>query len=372
LVPPLCRTAVIYARMNDPIFYRPAIRPSLAEIVAWTGARPSAPVDLTALTVEDAAPLDDAGATSLTYFDHARHLDDLRTTHALACFVSPRFANHVPPTTLALVTPTPAADFARVVAQLYPDALSPGAIFDSKGESPGANIHPEARLEADVSVDPGAVIGPHAEIGSGTIVGANAIVGPHVRIGRGCAVGPGATVTNALIGNRVVIHAGVKIGQDGFGFVSATASHQKVPQIGRVIIQDDVEIGANTTIDRGSTRDTVIGEGTKIDNLVQIGHNVRIGRHCLIVAQAGISGAAELGDFVSVGGQAGLVGQLEIGNGAQIAAQSGVLDHLPPHAKVGGTPARAFRAWLRGEAWLAREATRDQKNKKAGAKPADG
>lgn len=344
--------------MNDPVFFRPAIRPSLAEVVAWTGASPAAAVDLATLFVENVAPLDEAGHGSLTYFDNAKYLDDLVATQALACFVPPRFAAHVPSTTLALLTPAPARDLTRVLAQLYPDALVPGTMFDSKGESPGADIHPEARLEPDVVVDPGVVVGPHAEIGSGTMIGANAVIGPNVRIGRGCAIGPGAVIANALIGNRVIIHAGVKIGQDGFGFVAGPNSHLKVPQIGRVIVQDDVEIGANSAVDRGATRDTVVGEGTKIGNLVQIGHNVRIGRHCLIVAQAGISGSTELGDFVGVGGQAGFAEHLEIGNGAQIAPQSGVNDDLHAKARVGGTPARPLRTWLRGETWLAQEAAR--------------
>ena len=134
-------------------------------------------------------------------------------------------------------------------------------------------------------------------------------------IGRGCYVGPGASVTHALVGDRVILHAGVRIGQDGFGFAMGAKGHLKVPQIGRVIIQDDVEIGANSCVDRGALKDTVIGEGTKIDNLVQIGHNVVIGRHCVIVGQTGISGSAELGDFVVMGGQSGAVGHIKIGAG---------------------------------------------------------
>jgi UDP-3-O-[3-hydroxymyristoyl] glucosamine N-acyltransferase len=358
--------------MNDPTFFRPAIRPSLAEIVAWTGVAPNTVADLAALVVDNVAPLEVAGPSSLAFFDHPKDLDDLESTHALACFVTPKFAARVPDRTVALVTSSPARDFARVLAQLYPDALSPRPIFEAKGESPGANIHPEARLEADVIVDPGAVIGPNAEVGAGTVVGANAVIGANVRIGRGCAIGPSSVIAHALIGNRVIVHAGVKIGQDGFGFVSGHGGYLKAPHIGRVIIQDDVEIGANATIDRGSTQDTVVGEGTKIDNLVQVAHNVRIGRHCLIAGQAGISSSTELADFVRIGGQAGLASYLDVGKGAQIAPQSGVLDDLSAQAKVGGTPARAFRAWLRGEAWLAREASRDQKNKRAGAKPANG
>lgn len=337
--------------MSDPIFFRPALRPSLADVVAWTGAAAPAGADLT-MPVEDAAPLDEAGPASLTFFDNPKYLDALAATSALACFVAPRFTGRLPKSTFALVTQAPYRDFALVLARLYPDALRIGTSFGAGGISPGTSIHPEARLEPDVIIDPGAVIGPKAEIGSFCVIGPNAVIGPNVKIGRGSSIGAGARIANALIGNRVIIHAGAAIGQDGYGFAMGAKGHTKVPQIGRVIIQDDVEIGANTTIDRGALRDTVVGEGTKIDNLVQIAHNVRIGRHCLIVAQAGISGSTELGDFVVVGGQAGFAGHLVIGAGAQIAAQAGVIGDAPEGARLGGTPARAFRAWLRGEATL--------------------
>lgn len=337
--------------MSDPIFFRPALRPTLADVVAWTGASapPGARLDM---QVENLAPLDEAGAASLTFFDHPRDLDALRTTAALASLLAPRFAAYLPKTTLALVTDCPYRGFALVLARLYPEALRVGTLFGSNGISPGASVHPEARLEPEVIVDPGAIIGPKAEIGSGSIVGANVVIGPGVKIGRGASIGPGARIANALIGNRVVIHAGVAIGQDGFGFVVGSASHTKVPQIGRVIIQDEVEIGANSAIDRGAMRDTVIGEGSKIDNLVHIAPDVRIGRHCLVAAQAGISGSTELGDFVGVGGQAGLVGHLQIGVGAQIAAQAGVTRDAPENARLAGTPSRSSRTWLRGQAAL--------------------
>ena len=208
-------------------------------------------------------------------------------------------------------------------------------------------MHPLARLEAGVTVDPGAVIGPHAEIGSGTMVGASAVIGPHVRIGRDCAIGAHASLSHALVGNRVIIHPGARIGQDGFGFAMSARGHLKVPQVGRVIIQDDVEIGANSTVDRGANRDTIIGEGSKIDNLVQIGHNVRIGRHCVIVAQVGISGSTDIGDFAVIGGQAGITGHLTIGSGAQVAAQSGVMNNVPPGARWGGSPAKDIREWFK-------------------------
>jgi UDP-3-O-[3-hydroxymyristoyl] glucosamine N-acyltransferase len=227
-------------------------------------------------------------------------------------------------------------------------------MFGATGVSPGAFVHPDAVLEVDVIVDPGAVIGPCAEIGRGTLVCAQAVIGPGVRIGRDCAIGPCASVTHALLGNRVIIHAGARIGKDGFGFVMGPGGHRKVVQVGRVIIQDDVEIGANTTIDRGQNRDTIIGEGTKIDNLVQVAHNAVIGRHCVIVGQVGISGSATLEDYVVVGGQAGVAGHIRIGQGAQIGAQSGVMNDLEPGRRYLGAPARPARDVLREIAVLSK------------------
>lgn len=335
--------------MDQMKFFRRAVSPTLAEIVEWTGARPHGEVDL-GRTIEDVAPLDRARPGDLVFLDNPKYADQLAGTRATACLVGERYVDRVPAGVAALVVREPYRACAAVTARLYPEAARPGSWFDSHGVSPGANVHPLARLEPDVVIDPGAVIGPYAEIGAGTAIGPNAVIGPKVRIGRNSAIGPGATVCNALIGDRVIIHPGVRIGQDGFGFAMGPRGHQKVPQVGRVIIQDDVEIGANSTIDRGANRDTIIGEGTKIDNLVQIAHNVVIGRHCVIVSQVGISGSTEFGDFVVAGGQAGITGHLKIGMGAQIAAQSGVMADVEAGAKVGGSPAKNARDWLKGVA----------------------
>jgi UDP-3-O-[3-hydroxymyristoyl] glucosamine N-acyltransferase len=332
--------------MPEPIFFSKAAPLSLDEIAAIAGAPlpDSAAPDRRIVGV---APLETAGPDELAYMDNAKYADALAATRAGVCLVARRFAPKVPAATVALIAPQPYRAYAQILARLYPSAARPGSGFGATGVSPGAFVHPTARLEHGVVVDPGAVVGPNAEIGSGTVVGAQAVIGPHVRIGRDCAIGPNASVLNAFLGNRVILHPGVRVGQDGFGFAMSAQGHLKVPQVGRVIIQDDVEIGANTTVDRGSGRDTVIGEGTKIDNLVQIGHNVVIGRHCVIVAQVGISGSTTLEDFVVIGGQVGVVGHVRIGAGAQIAASSNVNKDVPPGARWGGTPAKPMREWFR-------------------------
>ena len=332
--------------MADPVFFRLASTLTLADIVSTTGAKPGDNANL-GRPITGLAPLDRAGPRDLVFLDNPRYADELAGTAAAACLVTAKFAARVPPDTVALVTHQPYRAFALVAGRLIPDAMRPGSMFGSSGQAPGSFVHPSARLEPGVVVDPGAVIGPGAEIGSGTVIGANAVIGPQVRIGRNGSIGPNVTVIHALLGDRVILHPGVRIGQDGFGFALGPQGHLKVPQVGRVIIQNDVEIGANTTIDRGANRDTVIGEGTKIDNLVQIGHNVVVGRHCIIVSQVGVAGSVTIEDFVALGGQVGVVGHVRIGMGAQIAGSSNVNDDVPPGARWGGTPAKPLKDWFR-------------------------
>jgi UDP-3-O-[3-hydroxymyristoyl] glucosamine N-acyltransferase len=234
-----------------------------------------------------------------------------------------------------------------VARRLHPDALRPTSLFDIQGGAPGASVHATAEIEDGVTVDPGAVIGPRAGIGSGTVIGPNAVIGPGVQIGRDCSIGPNVSIVHALIGDSVIVQAGCHIGHDGFRYHPGAQGHVKVPQIGRVIIQDRVEIGAGTTIDRGGGGDTMIGEGTKIDNLVQIGHNCVIGRHCIIVSQCGISGSVTLGDYAMLGGQVGLADHITIGEGAKVAAKSGVMHDIPPGEQWMGYPAMPSREFFR-------------------------
>ncbi|MFG1179456.1 UDP-3-O-(3-hydroxymyristoyl)glucosamine N-acyltransferase [Xanthobacter versatilis] len=338
--------------MSHDVFFPLPAPLTLAEVAALSGARlavadEAQAAELGARTITGVGTLETAGPDELAFCDTVQFAEKLGTVRAGAVITAERFAAKAPPGLTLLIAARPAAAFLAVTRTLFPSALKPLSIFGQDGVAPGAQVHPKARLEDGVTVDPGAVIGPGAEIGAGTIVCAGAIIGPNVRIGRNCAIGPGASVIHAFLGNGVIIHGGARIGSDGFGYQPSPRGHVKVPQIGRVVIQDDVEIGANTTIDRGALTDTVIGEGTKIDNLVQIAHNVVTGRHCIIVSQTGISGSTTLGDFVMLGGQVGVVGHATIGTGAQIAASSNVKGDVPPGVRWGGSPAKPVREWFR-------------------------
>jgi UDP-3-O-[3-hydroxymyristoyl] glucosamine N-acyltransferase len=337
--------------MEHPGFYDRAGPFTLARIAEESGAE-LADASRAAAVVTDIRPLDAAEPSDIAFLDNPRYLPQLAETRAAACFLQPKHAPRAPAATAVLLSPEPYRAYARTLELFYPEAGAPrttAAVAQSN-----AQIDPSARLEAGVAIEPGVIIGPEARIGSGTRIAAGAIIGYRCTVGRNCFIGPRAVITHALIGNDVIIHAGVAIGQDGFGFAMGREGHLKVRQIGRVIIQDWVEIGANSAIDRGALRDTIIGEGTKIDNLVQIAHNVTIGRHCVIVAQVGISGSSVLEDFAVMGGQSGTVGHITIGAGAQVAGNSGVAESIPPGQRWGGTPAKPLKNWAREIALMKR------------------
>ena len=345
--------------MSDPHFFTKSQSFTLKEIADLVGA--DLPDDSDgSVSIVNVGPIDGAGPGHITFLDNPKYVADLESTSASAVLCAKRYVGKVPQGVVALEVKNPYQAFSKVVGAFYPEAMKPLPYFSDDGRiSQAAHIHPDARIEGNVTVEAGAAIGAGAEVGEGSVIGSNAVIGQKVRVGRDCHIGANAVLQHSLVGDCVIIHPGVCIGQDGFGFAMSPQGHEKVPQIGRVIIQDHVEIGANTTIDRGANRDTIIGEGTKIDNQVQIGHNVEVGRHCVIVSQVGLSGSSKLEDFVAIGGQSGVNGHLTIGMGSQIAAVSVVRDDVPPGSRWGGTPAKPVRQWFREMTALAKLAEKD-------------
>lgn len=307
------------------------------------------------LEVHDVRPLDEAGPHHLTFLDNPKYAAQARATRAAACLVGAGQVELLPPGVAPLVVAEPYRAWARLATAFYPEAAEPGAVAEPAGRAlSGAHVHPEATVGDAARVEPGAVVGRGAEVGPATWIGANAVVGAGVVIGEQSVIGAGATLSHCLIGARVVIHPGVRIGQDGFGFALGDQGHLKVPQLGRVIVGDEVEIGANSTIDRGSGPDTVIGRGCKIDNLVMIAHNVVLGEGCVIVAQSGISGSTKIGAGSVLAAQVGVTGHLTIGPGVRLAARSAVIRDLDGGQAYGGAPAIPVALWRRQLAAISR------------------
>lgn len=333
--------------MVDSRFHREAGPFTLGQIVEMTGAELRGGGDLER-PFSDVGTLEGGGPRDVAFLENRRYAEGFRTSGAGACLVTAEFADQAPDGMAVLVTALPRRNYARL-ARLFHPVETPAA-----GVHPAAMVDPSATLGAGVSVGPGAVVGAGAVLGEGAWIEANAVIGEAVEIGAGTRVGTGASISHALIGARCFIYPGARIGQPGFGFEMDANGPFLVPQLGRVIVEDDVEVGANTTIDRGSNADTLIGRGSMIDNLVQIGHNVVLGRGCIIVSQVGISGSTRLGDRVVLAGQTGVAGHLEIGSDVQVAAKSGVNRSLPGGAAYGGAPAIPVREWRRQIAALKR------------------
>ncbi|WP_426957711.1 UDP-3-O-(3-hydroxymyristoyl)glucosamine N-acyltransferase [Muricoccus radiodurans] len=331
----------------DPRFHPGAGPLPLAQLARVAGI--ALPADAADRTVRGVAPLHDAGPEEVAFHAGKKNLGALRASRAGAIVVAPEHAAAVPEGSVALVSPAPVLAYARIATLLHPPPTASGT------------RHPTAVVEPGAEIGEGCEIGPYAVIGAGARLGADCIIGPHASVGPGCVLGAGcrvlahASLSHCLAGDRVTLHPGARVGNEGFGFQpDATGTFVTIPQLGRVILGDGVEIGANACVDRGSIEDTVIGPGTRVDNLAMLGHNVRTGRGCVVVAQVGISGSVVLGDFVTLAGQAGVRDHVTIGSRARVGAQAGVIDDIPPGQDVFGTPAIPVREALRASAMLRR------------------
>jgi len=324
----------------------------LAGLLAAAGL--SADIDGDGPLIEGAEELHLAGPTHLALAAHVDYREVLRATGAGVVIVSSALRSEVPKGTIAILAEDPHSAFADLLDRLYPN--------DTRS-TVTALLGPHQDLpltEADVRLGPGVVLGPGVEIGRGTVIGPNTVIGAGVTIGRNSTIGSNCSIECAYLGNHVVLHAGVRIGSEGFGWLDFGRTNRKIPQLGRVIVQDRVEIGANSTLDRGALGDTVVGEGTKIDNLVQIGHNCRIGRNCLIAGTAALAGSTIVEDSVMFGGGAAATGHLTIGRGSVLAARSLVTKDMPAGSRLAGAPAEDIRSWRRGIATLRRLSKRTE------------
>lgn len=352
------------AIIGDPRFFHRTGPHTLAAVAdAAGGEAPSRRLLLAGI-----APLQTATADQVSFLDNRKYADALASTQAGAVIIHPDMVDRVPASAVPIVCGEPYLAWARVAALFYP--LPP----TRAGIHPSAVVAPDAHIDPTAEVGPLAIIGSAVEVGPRCRIGPLAVIGDGVIMGRDCRIGAQVTLSHALLGDRVCLFPGVRVGQDGFGFAIGSDGFVTVPQIGRVVLEDDVEVGANSTIDRGSLHDTVIGAGSRIDNLVQIAHNVRLGRACVIVAQAGISGSTVLGDQVVLAGQAGIVGHMNIGSGVRIGAQAGVMADVPAGTEVVGSPAQPVKAFFREVATIRRmirDFTNARRSGRGGGEPGD-
>lgn len=322
---------------------------------AYLNAKPLS--DFGGIFIENVDELDNAGSKDVTFFTNSRYLDQFKRTNAKACITSEKYIKQAPRDLIVLVSPNPYSTFAKIAAKFYNTIPKP-----EKEISAQAFVSESASVGSGTEIMANAYIDDYAKIGANVKIYPNVYIGKNVEIGNNCVIHHAVTIQHAVVGNGTIIHPGTRIGQDGFGFAYEDGKYLKVPQIGHVIIGNNVEIGANCTIDRGTIKNTVVGDMCQLDNLVQLGHNVELGMGCVVVSHVGISGSTKVGKFVQMGGQVGVAGHLKIGDGAQIAAQSGVMRDIGPGQTVIGSPAMPMKEFFRQIAMLKKLVNKKEKN----------
>lgn len=334
--------------MADPQFFRKPAPLSLKEIADISGAvLQNVQGDPAAVRISDVAPLHTAEQGHLSFLDNKKYLDAFKSSHAGACFVSPDHVDQAPKDMVLLVTPNPYKAYALTAQKFYPEPS-----WKKSHIAQNANIHASAVIGANCIIDHNAFIGPNVKIGANCWIKPNVVIGQGVEIGDNTVIGSNSSLAYCKIGSGVHLLPGVRIGQEGFGFAIDPSGHIPVPQLGRVLVGNNVWIGANTTIDRGAGPDTIIGDGCMIDNLVQIGHNVKIGKYVVLVSQVGISGSTEIEDYAVIAGQVGIAGHLKVGRAARVGAQAGIMKDVPAGAEVMGSPAIPLKDFFRQVATL--------------------
>ena len=326
--------------MADPKFFPKSKKLTLEQILKLTKITLTKSMDKNRVFL-DVSTLDTASQDNVSFLDNKNYINQFKESKAGACFFKKDFEDIAPKNMIPLICTNPYHSFAIIANAFYP-------MKDiTAGIHPKAHIETSAKYDDTVQIAPGAVVSNDVSIGSNCLIGANTVILSGVVIGDNTIIGPNCTIAYSIIGSNVKIHNGVRIGQDGFGFAQNENINLKMPQLGRVLIHDSVEIGSNCCIDRGTGPDTIIGEGTKLDNLVQIGHNAVLGKNCIFVAQSGVSGSTQIGNNTIVGGQVGIAGHLKIGNNVRIAAKAGVMKNIEDNMTIGGVPSMSINDWHR-------------------------
>ena len=346
--------------MSDPRFFKNSGPFSLKEINKFLGKETVDNEINDNQLIVDISSLHLASRDNICFFQDLKYKDDFSNTKAGYCIIKEEYKGLAPKNLILIYSQNPYEDFTKISQKFYPSETFPKKTTNFISHD---GVHETVSLGKNVLIEKGAVIGLDASIGDNTTISSNSVVGTGVEIGSDCYIGSNVNITHSIIGNNNIIHQGTSIGQDGFGFSMSSEKHEKIPQVGRVIIGNNIEIGSNCSIDRGSLQDTIIKSGTKIDNLVHIAHNCIIGENCIIAGMVGIAGSTTLENFVVMGAKSGAVGHITIGEGSQIAAKAGVSKTIPPGKVWAGFPIRELNVWKKEISSL-RKASKGKKNDK--------